>query len=81
MLEFIGWCLLAVLAGDYGKYYKKTGDASIEGFLEYLKDKYYTKHTDTSANTGQKKYEPKPGSNAHYEAWKTERMKNQNQTR
>lgn len=69
MLEFIGWILLAIIAGDYGNYYKQTKDGSIQGFLEYMKDRYYTKHEKP-------KPEPKPGSTAHYEAWRAEKMKN-----
>lgn len=44
MLEGIVWVIIAVIAFDLSKYYKETGDNSVEGFLEYMKDKYYTKH-------------------------------------
>lgn len=33
-----------ILSIEWFKHYQATGDNSIQGFLEYLKDKYYTKH-------------------------------------
>lgn len=32
------------LTKQWFEHYRDTGDNSIQGFLEYLKDKYYTKH-------------------------------------
>ena len=43
MLEGIAWVIIAVIAFDLSKYYKETGDNNIEGFLEYLKNKYSAK--------------------------------------
>lgn len=66
-------CLAIIWVGEeMTRYYKRTGDGSLQGFFEDMKDRYYTKHIP---NEEPKEYEPKPGSNAHYEAWKAERMK------
>lgn len=63
-------CLAIIWFGEeLTRYYKRTGDGSLQGFFEDLKARYYTKQEKP-------KPEPKPGSTAHYEAWRAERMKN-----
>jgi len=66
-------CLAIIWLGEeMTRYYKRTGDGSLQGFFEDLKDRYYTKHE-------QPKREPQPGSEAHYQAWRAERMKEKNE--
>lgn len=36
--------ILIFLTYNYNKHYIATKDSSIEGFIEYMKDKYYYKH-------------------------------------
>jgi len=72
MFEFLACVLVVWFCNEMQRYYKKTGDASIQGYLEYLKDTYYTKHE-------RPKRKPQPGSEAHYQAWRAERMKEKNE--
>lgn len=44
MLTTILIIALIFLVYNYNKYYIATKDSSIEGFVEYLKEKYYYKH-------------------------------------
>lgn len=41
IIYIVAMCFLLY---NYNKHYMQTKDTSIQGFIEYLKDKYYTKH-------------------------------------
>ena len=44
MIEILICSLIVWFSVEMEKYYKESGNTSIEGFLEYVKEKYYTKH-------------------------------------
>ena len=77
ILEFIAWIWLAVTAHQYGKYQKRTGDQSLQGFIKFLKESYTKQQTPEN----KPKQEPHPGSDAHYAAWREEQLKKRKQSR
>ena len=46
MLKVLLLIVLVVLFISHNKYYIKTNDRSIQGYLEHLKNKYYYKKKD-----------------------------------
>lgn len=45
-MEFIVAVLALVVTTEYSVYRRNTGDKSVQGFIEYLKEKYYYKKKD-----------------------------------
>lgn len=89
MIKALASIIIVFLIYNQNRYYIKTGDSSLQGFIEYLKIKYYYSkekpeppiNTDTfykgkiDPPIEQQPHKPSQGSTADYERWKAEREK------
>lgn len=44
VIEIVILVAVIFLTANYNKHYLETKDSSLQGFIEYLKEKYYEKH-------------------------------------
>ena len=80
---------------NYNEHYFKTGDTSLQGTFEHIKEKYWNKKQDAEPckmetfyrgcmddkeDQQPVKHRPRPGSEADYERWKAERQNDQQDT-